>query len=61
MAFGFIMKVSPFRIRARVPSETITELPEMAQVESVPILTIELVSKRLPHIAPEDAEILASA
>ena len=43
-----------------LPSETITELPDIAHLESVPIITIELASKRYPQIAPEDEGRLAS-
>jgi len=44
-----------------LPSETTTELPEIVQLELLPIFSIELASKRCPHIAPEDEGRLASA
>ena len=44
-----------------LPSETITELPEIVQLELLPIFSIELASKRCPQIAPEDEGRLASA
>ena len=44
-----------------LPSETTTEWPDIAQLESVPIFRIELASKRYPQISPEDEERLESA
>jgi len=44
-----------------LPSETTTELPEIVQLESVAIFSMELASNRFPQIAPEDEGILASA
>jgi len=44
-----------------LPSETTTELPDIAQLESEPIFIIELASKRYPQIAPEDEGRLESA
>ena len=44
-----------------LPSETRTELPEIVQLELLPIFSIELASKRYPQISPEDEERLESA
>jgi len=44
-----------------LPSETIIELPDIVQLEFVPIFSIELASKRYPQIAPEDEGRLESA